>query len=92
MCLSSFKLMVTVISSKRGSVLFTIFLKGSAYIVGKLVVHPCVPFRSGAPLTFFGAPRLKSIDYAINQKRNDEDSRHYVKSIQKINLPLHFFS
>ena len=32
------------------------FLTGSAYIVGKLVTHPCVPFCSGAPLTFSGAP------------------------------------
>ena len=29
--------------------LLQFFLKGSAYIVGKLVVHPCVPFCSGAP-------------------------------------------
>ena len=48
--------MVTVSLSNHGSLLFTIFLTGSAYIVGKLVMHPCVPFRSGAPLTFFGAP------------------------------------
>ena len=32
------------------------FLTGSAYIFGKLVMHPCVLFRSGASLTFFGAP------------------------------------
>ena len=32
------------------------FLKGSAHIVGKLLMHPCVPFCSGAPLAFFGAP------------------------------------
>ena len=25
-------------------------------------MHPCVPFRSGAPLAFFGAPQLKSTD------------------------------
>ena len=30
--------------------------KGFAYILGKLVMHPCVPFCSGAPLPFFGAP------------------------------------
>ena len=48
--------MVTVGLSNHGSFLFTIFLKGSAYIVGKLVMHPCVPFRGGAPPTFFGAP------------------------------------
>ena len=56
MCLSRFKLMVTVSLSNHGSFLFTIFLKGSAHIVGKLVMHPCVHFRSGAPLTFFGVP------------------------------------
>ena len=56
MCLSSFKLMVTVGLSNHGSFLFTIFLKGSAYIVGKLVMHSCIPFHSDAPLTFFGAP------------------------------------
>ena len=32
------------------------FLKGSACIVGELVMHPCVPFCSGAPPTFFVAP------------------------------------
>ena len=33
------------------------FLTGSAYIVGKIVMNPGVrvPFRSDAPLTFFGA-------------------------------------
>ena len=62
MCLSSFKLMATVGLYNHGSFLFTIFLKGSAYILGKLVIHPCAPFRSGAPLAFFGhrAHRLKS--------------------------------
>ena len=55
MCLSSFKLMVTVSLSNHSSFLFN-FLTGSAYIVGKLAMHPCVPFRSGAPLTFFGEP------------------------------------
>ena len=51
-----FKLIVTVGLSYHGSFLFTIFLKGSAYIVGELVMLPCVPFCSGAPQTFFGAP------------------------------------
>ena len=32
------------------------FLKSSAYIVGKLVMHLCAPFRNGAPLAFFAAP------------------------------------
>ena len=41
-CLSSFKLMVT-------APVGLIFFKGSAYIVINLVMHPCVPFRSGAP-------------------------------------------
>ena len=54
MCLSSFKLMVTVCVSNHGSFLFTVFLKVSAHIVSKLVMHPCVPFRRGAPLIFFG--------------------------------------
>ena len=48
MCLSTFKLMVTVGLSNHGSFLFTIFLIDSVYIVGKLVMHPCVSFRSGA--------------------------------------------
>ena len=57
MCLSSFKLMVrpTVSLSNHSSFLFN-FLTGSAYIVGKLAMHPCVPFRNGALLTFFGEP------------------------------------
>ena len=55
MCFSSFKLMVAVGLSNHGSFLFIIFLLGFAYLVGKLVMHPCVPFCSGAPLTFFGA-------------------------------------
>ena len=64
MCLSSFKLMVTVALSNHGSFLFTILLKGSAHIVGKLMMHPCVPFRSGAPIPFFGhrAHWLKSTE------------------------------
>ena len=32
------------------------FFKSSAYIVDKLVTHPCVPLCSGAPLAFCGAP------------------------------------
>ena len=58
MCLCSFKLMVTVGLSNHGSFLFTIFLKGSTYIVGKLVMHPCVPFRSGASPTFLVHPSM----------------------------------
>ena len=50
---------------------FMIFLKGSTYIASKFVVHPCVLFRNGAPLTFlvhpsvYRAHRLKSnvVDY-----------------------------
>ena len=42
MCLS------TVGLSNHGSFSFTIFLIDSVYIVGKLVMHPCVSFRSGA--------------------------------------------
>ena len=52
MCLSSFKLMAIVGLSNHCSFLFTIFLKGSAYIVGKLVMHLCATFYSGAPLPF----------------------------------------
>ena len=48
--------MVTVGLSNHGSFLFPSFFKGSAYIVGKHVMHPCVPFRSGAPLILFGVP------------------------------------
>ena len=48
--------MVTVGLSNHGSFLFTSFFKGFAYIVGRLVMHPCVPFRNGAPLIFFGVP------------------------------------
>ena len=57
MCLSSFKFMVTISLSNHSSFLFTIFLTGSAYIVGKIAMNPGVrvPFRSDAPLTFFGA-------------------------------------
>ena len=54
--LHSFKLMATVGLSNHSS--FFNFLPGSAYIVGKLVMHPCVPFRSGAPLTFLVHPRV----------------------------------
>ena len=67
MCLSSFKLMVTVGFRNHGSFLFT-FFKGSAYIVGKLMMGLCKPFCSGAPLAFFVHPsvhrahRLKSTD------------------------------
>ena len=57
MCLFRFKLMVIISLSNHGSSLFTIlFKRGSAYIVGKHVMHPCVPFCSGALLLFFGAP------------------------------------
>ena len=52
MRLSSFKRLVTVDLFNHGSILFTIFFKSFAYIVGKLVMHPCVPFRSDAHLTF----------------------------------------
>ena len=57
-----------------------IFKKGSAYILGKLVMHPCVPFCSGAPLTFLVHPsvhrahRLKSTDVAYFRKDNSENS------------------
>ena len=49
--------MVTLGLSNYGSFLFTILFKSAAYglIVDKLVMHPCVPFCSGAPLIFFGA-------------------------------------
>ena len=45
---------------------FQFFLRGSAHIVGKLVMHPWVPFRGGALVTFLVHPsvhrahRLKS--------------------------------
>ena len=42
MCLSSLKPKITVGLSNHGSLLVTIFLKGSAYIVHKLVLHPYV--------------------------------------------------
>ena len=42
--------------SNHGSFSFTIFFKGSAYIVGGLVMHPCISFRSGALLTFLVHP------------------------------------
>ena len=48
--------MVTVGLSHQIHFYLQFFLKGSAHLVGKLVMHPCVPFRSGAPITFFGAP------------------------------------
>ena len=48
--------MATVGLSSHDSFLFTIFLEGSACIVDKLVMHPFAPFRSDAPLAFFGAP------------------------------------
>ena len=85
MCLSSFKLMVTVALSNHGSFLFTILLKGSAHIVSKLVMHPCVPFCSGAPLTFFGAHRLKStaLDHKAQQTGTYNCSLARCRSIDK---------
>ena len=58
MCLSSFTHMVTAGLSNHSSFLFSIFLTCFAYIAGKLVMHPCVPFHSGAPLTFLVHPRV----------------------------------
>ena len=58
MCLSSFQLMVNVALSNPGSLLFTVFLKGSAHIVGKLVTHPRVLFCSGTALTFLVHPSV----------------------------------
>ena len=52
------------------------FLKGSAYIVGKLVMHPCVPFRGGAPPTFFGAPWC-----APCSPVEEHCSKHYLSRI-----------
>ena len=71
MWMSSFKLLVVVGLSNHGSFLFTIFFEGSASIVDKLVMHPCLPFSNGALLTFlvnpsvYRAHRLKStgVDY-----------------------------
>ena len=57
--------MFTVGMSNHGSFL-SAFFKGSAYIVDKLVMHPCVPLSIGAPLAFlvdhvvYRAHRLKS--------------------------------
>ena len=62
--------MVTLGLSTHGSFLFTILFKSGAYwpIVGKLEMHPCVPFCSGAPQYFLVHPsvhrahRLKSTE------------------------------
>ena len=49
------------------------FEKGSSYILGKRVMHPCVPFCSGAPLIFLVHPsvhrahRLKSTGLHVSQ-------------------------
>ena len=54
-----------------------LFLKGSAYILVKLVIHSCVPFQSGAPLTFFVHPsvhrahRLKSTELEYSEAASD---------------------
>ena len=55
MCLSSFKVMVTVGLSNHGSFLFA-FLKRFCAHSGELVMHACVPFCNDALLGFFGAP------------------------------------
>ena len=55
MCLSMFKLLVTVDFPNHDSFLLT-FFKGSAHIVGKLMMLHYIPFYSGAPLEFFRAP------------------------------------
>ena len=58
--------MITVGLFNHGSFLLTIFSKRFYIILGKLVMHPCVPFCCGAPLTFLVHPsvhrahRLKS--------------------------------
>ena len=53
--------MVTVGLFNHSSFLFTIFLKGYAYVVGKLVMHPCITFRSCAPLAFLVHPSVHRV-------------------------------
>ena len=70
MCLFGFKPMVIVGLSNHGS-----FLKGSAHIVGKLEMHPCVPFCSGAPLAFLVHP---SVHFSTSQKATLAASYFYL--------------
>ena len=63
------------------------FLKGSAHIVGKLVMHPCVPFCSSAMFAFLLHPSvhrahwLKSTSLRFDPRLGASDFRQWFTDL-----------